>query len=242
MTPERFQRTALLLGDEALDILAHARVAVFGLGGVGGYVVEALARSGVGTLDLVDHDTIDATNINRQIIATDNTVGQQKTNAFAARIHQINPACIVHAHTCFYLPETASEFDFSAYDYVVDAVDTVTAKLSIITEAKRCGTPVISSMGAANKMDPTRFQVADISKTSVDPLAKTIRKELRTRGIKGVKVVYSTEQPHRAVVPDKSTWTKRSPTPASNAFVPPTCGLIIASEVVKDLIGWSEAD
>ena len=189
----QFSRTALLIGQEAIDKLQHSRVAIFGIGGVGGYVAEALARSGVGCFDLIDNDTVALTNLNRQIIATHATLGQPKVQVMAERIHAINPEAIVNVHQCFFLPENAHEFDFTQYDYVVDAVDTVAAKIAIIMAAKAAGVPVISSMGAGNKMDPGKFQVADIFKTSVDPLARVMRQEMKKRGVKKLKVVYSTE-------------------------------------------------
>lgn len=221
--------------------LAASRVAVFGVGGVGGHVVEALARSGVGALDIVDKDTVDITNLNRQIIATQDKIGQSKVEVARDRIASINPQCQVTAHECFFLPETADSFDFSKYDYVVDAVDTVTAKLQIIAQAKESGTPVISCMGTGNKLDPTALQVADISKTSVCPLAKIMRKELRKRGIDHVKVVYSQEQPIKHP-PSSEPCTEgesgqRRTSPGSVAFVPSVAGLIIAGEVIKDLAG-----
>lgn len=231
-------RTELLLGDKATEALARAHVAVFGVGGVGGYAIEALTRCGVGALTIVDSDTVDVTNLNRQIIATADTIGQPKVDVMAKRIASINPACRVEARKCFYLPETADQFDFTRYDYVVDAVDTVTAKLQLIEEANRCGTPIISSMGAANKLDPTAFQVADIYKTSVCPLAKVIRKECRKRGIAHLKVVYSQEPPisHQGEGAAEAPAPGRRSTPGSVAFVPPVAGLILASEVVKDLV------
>ena len=234
----QFSRTQLLLGPEAMDALERARVAVFGIGGVGGYVAEALARTGLGALDLIDHDTISETNINRQIIATLSTVGRAKVDVMAERIADINPTCHVKAHQCFYLPQTAGQFDFTEYDYVVDAVDTTTGKLRLIEEADRCNVPIISSMGAANKLDPTAFEVADIYETSICPLARIIRKECRKRGVKALKVVYSKE-PERERFPDTSgeECTRRSGIPGSTAFVPSVAGLIIASEVVKDLVG-----
>ncbi len=231
----QFSRTELLLGAEAMERLYGARVAVFGIGGVGGYVCEALARSGVGSFVLVDSDTVSVTNINRQIIATHSTVGEYKVDVMKERILDINPAAEVEVHRCFYLPENADEFDFSAYSYVVDAVDTVTAKLEIITRAKRAGVPVISSMGAGNKLDPTAFRVADIYDTSVCPLARVMRTECRKRGIDSLKVVYSTEKairPHGTA--EENTHGKRA-VPGSTAFVPSAAGLIIAGEVVKDL-------
>ncbi|MBR3174054.1 MAG: tRNA threonylcarbamoyladenosine dehydratase [Eubacterium sp.] len=221
-----FDRTKLLLGEESLDRLKQKRVAVFGVGGVGGFTVEALARSGVGTLDLIDKDMVDETNINRQIIALQSTVGQPKVEVAKARCLDINPEMTVNTHQVFYLPETADQFDFSDYDYVVDAIDTVTGKLQLIEAAKKANVPVISSMGAGNKLDPTSFEVADISETSVCPLAKVMRKELRDRGIDHLKVVYSKEPPIKV----------NQQTPGSIAFVPSVVGLIIASEVIKDLI------
>ncbi len=216
-----------------MEKLAVSRVAVFGLGGVGGYTVEALARSGVGALDLIDGDKVCLTNLNRQIIATLKTVGRYKADVAAERIADINPECVVRAYKTFYLPDTAHEFDFTQYDYVVDAIDTVTGKLTIIENAKKCGVPVISAMGAGNKLDPTAFQVADISETSVCPLARVMRKELKKRGIGHVKVVYSKEEPARPL--ESTEQTTRRALPGSNAFVPSVMGLIIAGEVIKDL-------
>ncbi len=218
----------MLFGKEAMEKLAAARVAVFGIGGVGGYVVEALARSGVGAIDLIDNDKVSLTNINRQIIATHRTVGRYKVDVAAERIAEINPDCKVAAHKTFYLPETQGEFDFTKYDYVVDAIDTVTGKLAIIENADRCKTPVISSMGAGNKTDPTAFRVADVYETSVCPLAKVMRRELKKRGIEKLKVVYSTEEPLKPEGGERGV-------PASCAFVPSVVGLIIAGEVIKDL-------
>ena len=231
----RFSRTELLLGSEAMEKLAKSRVAVFGVGGVGGYVVEALARSGVGAIDIVDSDKVNETNINRQIIATYQTLGQYKVDAMKERIGEINPECIVNVHRCFYLPENKDEFDFSKYSYVVDAVDTVTAKIQLVMEAKECGTPIISSMGAGNKLNPADFEVTDIYKTSVCPLAKVMRHELKKRGVKNLKVVYSKEQPVDVPAVREDGVTKRA-VPGSVAFVPSVVGLIIASEVIKDLI------
>ncbi len=221
---EQFSRTELLLGSESMGRLANARVAVFGIGGVGAYVVEALVRSGIGAVDLIDSDTVCESNLNRQIIATRDTLGKQKVDAMKERIMQINPECKVTAHCCFYLPETADEFDFTQYDYVVDAVDTVTAKIELVMRAKECNVPIISSMGAGNKLNPADFEVADIYKTSVCPLAKVMRRELKKRGVKKLKVVYSKEEPIKKCTP-----------PGSTAFVPSVVGLIIASEVVKDV-------
>lgn len=241
-----FQRTAMLLGQEGMKKLADARVAVFGIGGVGGYVVEGLVRSGIGALDIVDKDTVDITNLNRQIIATRSSIGRCKVDVMKERIQDINPECKVREYKCFYLPETKDEFDFSKYDYVVDAVDTVTAKLQLVEQAKEAGIPIISSMGAGNKLDPTKFEVADIYKTSVCPLAKVMRRELKKRGIKKLKVVYSkeeTQKPDTCLVRDdsgsienKEENVRRKATPGSTAFVPSVAGLIIASEVITDLI------
>lgn len=240
-----FSRTQLIFGKEAMDILANSRVAVFGVGGVGGFTVEALARSGVGAIDLIDDDKVCVTNINRQIIALGSTVGMYKVDAAEKRIHDINPQCRVTCHKMFYMPETADKLDFSQYDYVVDAIDTVTGKIEIIMQAQKAGVPVISSMGAGNKVDPTAFEVADIYKTSVCPLARVMRYQLKRRGVKKLKVVYSKEQP---IVPqgkavddgsgntDMRTGAARRSTPGSNAFVPSVAGLIIGGEVIKDLI------
>ncbi len=237
----QFSRTELLLGEEALSKLKASRVAVFGVGGVGGYVCEALVRSGIGSFDLVDHDTVSLTNLNRQIIALHSTIGKYKVDVMKERMLDINPDVQVNAFRMFYLPETADQFDFSVYDYVVDAVDTVSAKISIILRAKEAGVPVISAMGAGNKLDPTRFRVADIYKTSVCPLAKVMRTELKKRGVKHLKVVYSEELP---ISPDKEllqrTWeeegTAKRNIPGSTAAAPAASGLAIASEVIKDLL------
>lgn len=229
----QFSRTALLIGEEGVEKLKKARVAVFGIGGVGGYVVEALARSGVGSLELIDKDTVSVSNINRQIIALHSTVGQYKTEVAAARVKDINPDIEVITRNVFYLPETANEFDFTSYDYVVDAIDTVSGKIALIEQAKKSNIPVISSMGAGNKLDATAFEVADISKTSVCPLARVMRRELKKRGIEHVKVVYSKEEPLPSNAQDEETG---KPIPASIAFVPSVAGLIIAGEVVKDLM------
>lgn len=238
----QFSRTALLVGTQAIEKLQQSRVAIFGIGGVGGYVAEALARSGVGTFDLIDNDTVALTNLNRQIIATHATLGQPKVQVMAERIHAINPEALVHVHQCFFLPENAHEFYFSKYDYVVDAVDTVAAKIAIIMAAKAANVPVISSMGAGNKMDPGKFQVADIFKTSVDPLARVMRQEMKKRGVKKLKVVYSTELPLTPVDELEGEChaeaSKRRALPGSTAFTPSAAGLLLASEVVKDLIGW----
>ena len=229
----RFERTALLIGEENVEKLKKAHVAVFGIGGVGGYVVEALCRSGVGTLTLIDKDTVSESNINRQIIALSSTVGRLKTEVAAERAKQINPDICVHTKNVFYLPETEKEFDFSTFDYVVDAIDTVSGKLSIIQRCMEAKVPVISSMGTGNKLDPTAFKVADISKTSVCPLARVMRRELKKRGIERVKVVYSEEEPKDSKAIDKESGKT---IPASIAFVPSVAGLIIAGEVIKDLI------
>ena len=219
----QFSRTELLFGKAAMEKLASSRVAVFGIGGVGGYTCEALVRSGVGAFDLIDDDKVCLTNLNRQIIATRKTVGKYKAEVMKERMLEINPDVKVEIHKCFFLPENADEFPFEDYDYIVDAVDTVTAKLELVMKAKEKGVPIISSMGAGNKLDPTMFRVADIYKTKVCPLAKVIRKELRTRGVKGVKVLYSEEEPFKTGMR----------TPASISFVPPVAGLIIAGEVVR---------
>ena len=247
----QFSRTQLLLGQEGMEKLYRARVAVFGIGGVGGYTVEALARSGVGTLDLIDDDKVCLTNLNRQIFATRKTVGQYKVDVAQQRILEINPKAVVHTYKTFYAPQTAEQFDFSQYDYVVDAIDTVTGKLELVEQAEKAGVPIISSMGAGNKMDPTAFEVADIYETSVCPLARVMRRELKRRGIKKLKVVYSKEPP-MAPIDDMSIscsthcicppgtarkCTQRRQVPGSNAFVPSVVGLIIAGEVVKDLTG-----
>lgn len=245
----QFSRTQLLLGVDNMDRLADAKVAVFGIGGVGGYVVEALARSGVGSFVLVDDDKVCLTNINRQIIATRKTVGKYKVDVMKDRILEINPDADVEIRKCFYLPENAHEFPFEEYSYVVDAVDTVTAKIQLVMEAKEAGVPIISSMGAGNKLDPTAFEVADIYKTSVCPLAKVMRRELKKRGVKKLKVVYSKEQPTRpiedmsiscrtnCICPPGAAHkcTERRDIPGSTAFVPSVVGLIIAGEVIKDL-------
>lgn len=235
---ERFARTERLVGVAAMERLAAARVIVFGVGGVGGYVVEALARSGVGAIDVVDPDRVSMTNINRQILATTETIGASKAEAARARILSINPACRVRAYEVFYLPETAGTFDFSQYDYVVDAIDTVAGKLALIENAEAAGVPIISSMGAGNKLDPTAFRIADIYQTAVCPLARVIRNECRRRGIKSLKVVYSEEAPHHAAdAPcDENAPAGRRAVPSSIAFVPSVAGLIAAGEVVRDLI------
>lgn len=229
----QFSRTALLIGEEGVEKLKNSRVAVFGVGGVGGYVVEALARSGVGALELIDKDTVSTSNINRQIIALHSTIGRLKTEVMAERVKDINPACKVSVRNLFYLPETAEAFDFSSYDYVVDAIDTVSGKLALVEQAKKANVPVISSMGAGNKLDATAFEVADITKTSVCPLARVMRRELKKRGVEHLKVVYSKEEPLPSALTDEESG---KPIPASIAFVPSVVGLIIAGEVIKDLI------
>lgn len=247
----QFSRTQLLLGQDGMDRLANARVAVFGVGGVGGFTVEALARSGVGAIDLIDDDKVCLTNINRQIIALRSTVGKYKVDVAAERLRDINQNIQVNTYKTFYMPDTAHQFDFSQYDYVVDAIDTITGKLELVMQAHKAGTPIICSMGAGNKLDPTAFRVADIYKTSVDPLARVMRHELRKRGIKKLKVVYSEEPPMRPVDDMASSCrtncicppgaehkcTERRDIPGSNAFVPSVVGLIIAGEVIKDLSG-----
>ena len=234
---EQFSRTQLLLGEEAMEKLRNARVAVFGIGGVGGYTVEALARSGVGQLDLIDSDTVSVSNINRQILATHSTVGRLKVDVAKDRILDINPNCVVRTYPCFYLPDTADQFDFSAYDYIVDAIDTVTGKLQLVQQAHAAGTPIICSMGTGNKLDPSAFLVADISKTSVCPLARIIRKELKKRGINHVKVVYSQEDALTPVgAEEEMKLLGKRQIPGSASFVPGAAGLILAGEVIKDLI------
>ena len=244
-----FSRTQLVYGPEAMEKFAAARVAVFGIGGVGGYVVEALARSGIGALDLIDDDKVCLTNINRQIIATRKTVGKYKVDVAEERVHDINPKCEVRTYKTFFLPETRDQFDFHEYDYVVDAIDTVTGKIAIIEMANEASVPVISSMGAGNKVDPSLFEVADIYETSICPLAKVMRRELRKRGIESLKVVYSKEEPRRPVEDESISCrqncvcppgtarncTQRRDIPGSTAFVPSVAGLIIAGEVINDL-------
>lgn len=245
----QFSRTELIFGKEAMDKLASSRVAVFGIGGVGGYTVEALVRSGVGAVDLIDDDKVCLTNINRQIYATRKTVGKYKVDVAAERIAEINPETKVRVYKTFYTPETAEQFDFSDYDYIVDAIDTVTGKIALVMNADAAGSPIISSMGAGNKVDPTAFEVTDIYKTSVCPLAKVMRYELKRRGVKKLKVVYSKEKPitpiddmaiscraHCICPPGTARkCTQRRQVPGSNAFVPSVVGLIIAGEVIKDL-------
>lgn len=247
----QFSRTELMLGGEGMELLKSARVAIFGIGGVGGYTAEALARSGVGTFDLFDDDKVCLTNINRQIIATRKTVGKYKVEVMKERILDINPKAIVHTHQTFYTPEVADQYDFSEYTYVVDAIDTVTGKIELVLRAGASNVPIISCMGAGNKLDPTRFEVTDIYKTSVCPLAKVMRKELRVRGVKKLKVVYSKEEARKPIedmaISCKANCicppgaerkcTDRRQIPGSNAFVPSVAGLIIAGEVIKDISG-----
>lgn len=238
----RFSREELLIGPEGLQKLQNARVAVFGVGGVGGYVVEALARSGVGALDLFDGDRVSLTNINRQIIALEDTVGRSKVEVARERVLQINPECHVQAREMFFTPENAGEVDCTQYDYVADAIDTVTSKIELLRLCREAGVPVISSMGAGNKFDPTAFQVAPIEKTSVCPLARVMRRELKKRGITGVKAVYSTEEaltPQAAQAGD-TKGTAGRPTPGSMAFVPSVAGLILAGEIVRDLLDGAQ--
>ena len=239
---EQFLRTEMLLGSEALTRLQSARVAVFGLGGVGGYAVEALARSGVGSLDLIDSDTVSVSNLNRQILATHSTVGMLKVDAARQRVQDINPACNVKTYPIFYTPDTADAFDFTQYDYIVDAIDTVTGKLALVERAKAAGTPIICCMGTGNKLDASAFQVADISKTTMCPLARVMRKELTKRGIRHLKVVYSQEE---ALTPtgweEEAAALGKRQIPGSVAFVPGAAGLLLAGEVVRDLAGFSRA-
>ena len=246
----QFSRTELLLGKEAMEKLKNSKVAIFGIGGVGGYTAEALVRSGVGTLDLIDDDKVCLTNINRQIFATRKTVGKYKVDVAEERLQDINPDAVINTHKTFYMPDTAEQFDFSQYDYIVDAIDTVTGKITLIVNADKAGTPIISSMGAGNKLDASAFEVADIYSTSVCPLARVMRTELRKRKIKSLKVVYSKEKPivpidgmaisckQHCVCPPGTArkCTQRRQVPGSTAFVPSVVGLIIAGEVVKDLI------
>lgn len=250
----QFSRTELLFGKEAMEKLAASRVAVFGIGGVGGYTVEALVRSGVGAIDLIDDDKVCLTNLNRQLFVTRKTVGQYKVDVAAERIAEINPDAKVRTYKTFYTPETAVQFDFSEYDYIVDAIDTVTGKIALVMNADAAGTPIISSMGAGNKVNPAAFEVTDIYKTSVCPLAKVMRRELKHRGIKKLKVVYSKEEPikpiddaaiscrEHCICPPGTArkCTQRRQVPGSNAFVPSVVGLIIAGEVIKDLIDYHE--
>lgn len=249
----QFSRTELIFGKEAMEKLAASRVAIFGIGGVGGFTAEALARSGVGTLDLIDDDRVCLTNINRQIFATRKTVGKLKIDVARERLLDINPDMTINTYKTFYMPETAGQFDFTQYDYVVDAIDTVTGKIELVMNADKCRTPIICSMGAGNKVDPTQFEVADIYSTSVCPLARVMRYELKKRGIRRLKVVYSKEKPippvedmaisckEHCICPPPGTarkCTQRNQVPGSNAFVPSVVGLIIAGEVIKDITGF----
>ncbi len=261
---DRFSRTCMLIGKDAVERLARSRIAVFGVGGVGGYVVEALARSGAGHIDIVDNDTVCLSNLNRQIIATESTIGKYKVEAARERILDINPGIEVTVHKCFFLPDNRADIDFADYDYIIDAVDTVTAKLAIISEAKACGIPVISAMGCGNRLDPGKLTVADIYETKGDPLSRIMRKELKKRGIESLKVVYSIEKPIKPertdedtqcgkdgdemsakeincagsdFKPDKNLNKRRRDTPGSAIFVPAAAGLIIASEVCRELAG-----
>lgn len=234
----QFSRTELILGSEAMQKLKDARVAVFGIGGVGGYTVEALVRSGIGAIDIIDNDTVCLSNLNRQIIATHKTLGMYKVDAAKERILDINPDIEVTAYKTFYLPETEDQFDFTKYDYIVDAIDTVSGKIALAVNAQKAGTPIISSMGAGNKINADKFEVSDIYETSVCPLARVMRTELKKRGIKKLKVVYSKEKP---ITPLENVQTdasaKRRQTPGSCAFVPSVAGLIIAGEIIKDITG-----
>lgn len=236
---EQFSRTKLLLGEAALQKLAQSHVAVFGIGGVGGYAVEALARSGVGKLDLIDNDTVALSNLNRQIIATHKTLGKYKVDVAAERIAEINPQCQVKTFKTFYLPDNKHEFDFKQYDYIIDAIDTVTGKIGLVMAANEAEIPIISAMGAGNKVNPAAFEVADIYQTSVCPLAHIMRKELRRRGIERLKVVYSREKPiiSRSAITEN---TNGKMPPGSTAFVPPIVGMIMAGEVIKDLIDFND--
>ena len=234
---DAFSRTRRLLGPEAMEKLARSRVAVFGLGGVGGHAAEALARSGVGALDLIDHDRISESNLNRQLLATTETLGRYKADAAAERIALINPACRVTVHRCFYLPETAGDFDFTRYDYVVDAIDTVSGKLQLVLAARDARVPIISAMGAGNKLDPTAFRVADITETAVCPLARVMRRELKKRGVEHLKVVYSREEPRAPLDDGETPDSGRREIPGSVPWVPSVAGLILAGAVVRDLTG-----
>lgn len=230
----QFNREEILLGSMALETLKNSRVAIFGIGGVGGYAAEALVRAGVGELDFIDSDEVSLTNLNRQIIALHSTLGKEKVEVMKTRALDINPDVKINVHKCFYLPETAGRFDFSNYDYIIDAIDTVSGKIALVEEACRCNTPIISAMGAGNKLNPALFEVADISKTKICPLAKVMRKELKKRGILHLKVVYSTEQPLKPAITDEQSGKRQ--TAGSLSFVPPVAGLLMAAEVVKDLI------
>lgn len=236
---EWLERTKMLLGERAVEALGKSRVAVFGIGGVGGYACEALVRSGVGAFDLIDSDRVSESNLNRQIIATRKTIGRYKTEVMKERILEINPDADVTIHNCFFLPECADEFPFAQYDYVIDAVDTVTAKIALIVKAKETGVPIISSMGAGNKLDGSLFEVADIYQTKICPLARVMRRELKKRGVKDLKVVYSKEEPTRLKNTEKEAQKGRE-IPGSVAFVPSVAGLLLAGEAVKDLVKFEE--
>lgn len=241
---DQFARTRLLFGSDAPSILAHKHVAVFGIGGVGGHAAEALVRTGVGHIDIIDYDTVDISNINRQIIATHSTIGQLKVDIMEQRLLDINPRCHITKHACFYLPETANRFNLQDYDYIIDAVDTITAKIHLIMQAREARVPLISAMGAGNKIDPTAIRIADIYETSTCPLARIMRKELRKRGVEALKVAYSLEAPLKPILSsnshdvasDSSPSNSSRSTPGSNAFVPAAMGLALAAEVIKDLL------
>lgn len=235
---DQFSRTTLVLGQKAVDKLRASHIAVFGIGGVGGHAVEALVRSGVGKIDIVDNDKVSLTNINRQLFALHSTIGKDKVEVARERLLDINPECIINAYRTFYLPENASDFDFSQYDYIIDAVDTVTAKLNLIVEANKVGTPIISAMGCGNKVDPSKLSITDIYKTKIDPLSRIMRQECRKRGIRHLKVVFSTEEPIRnplANIEEEKNPGRRD-IPGSTAFVPSVAGLLMAGEVIRDII------
>ena len=232
---DQFERTRMLLGDGAMQTLRAARVAVFGVGGVGGYVVEALARSGVGALDLIDNDTVALTNLNRQIIATHDTIGRPKVEVAAERVKSINPDCAVRTYQTFYLPETEQDFDFTAYDYIIDAIDTVAAKISLVLNAQKAGTPILCALGTGNKLDPTMLEIGDLYDTSVCPLARVMRRELHRRGVERLQVLWSREEPIKPLASEEES--DRRGLPGSTAFVPSAGGLMIASRVVRDLLG-----
>lgn len=232
----QFARTEMLIGEEAMNRLKEAKIAVFGVGGVGGYVIEALARSGVGALDLIDNDVVSESNINRQIIATRKTIGQYKTEVMRERIMDINPDCKVRTYNTFFLPETKEDFDFSEYTYVVDAIDTVAAKIALVLACQEVNTPIISSMGTGNKLNPTMLEIGDIYKTSVCPLARVMRYELKKRGVKRLKVLFSKELPIKPAASEEKLSPGKRAVPGSTAFVPSAGGLIIASEIVRDIV------
>ena len=240
----RFARLEMIAGTEKVEIMKRSRVAVFGVGGVGGYAVEALARSGLGEIDLIDHDTVDPTNINLQIIALDSTVGKPKVEVFAARLKDINPEIIVHTQQCFYLPEEKDRFDFTVYDYIIDAIDTVTAKVDLIVEAQKAGIPIISSMGTGNRLDPSKVYVTDLYQTSGDPLARIMRHELKKRGVEKLTVCTSSEAPRKPVqkeiAEEQKAASNRRGVPGSSPFVPPAAGLAIAAYVFQKLTERSE--